>query len=53
LGDRPPPEIVEQQGLQEGDEVVVMKSTDRTIFEQALREVLRDHAATFEYLKDK
>lgn len=48
-----PPEVVEQQQLHEGDEVVVIKPADRTAFERALREVLHEHAATFEYLKDK
>lgn len=48
-----PPDVIEQQRLHEGDEVVVMRRADRTAFEQALQEVLRDHAATFEYLKDK
>jgi antitoxin component of MazEF toxin-antitoxin module len=47
------PDIVQQQGLQEGDEVVVLKSTDRATFDQALQQVLHDHAATFEYLQDK
>ena len=46
-------EVVEQQQLHEGDEVVVIKPADRTAFERALREVLHEHAATFEYLKDK
>jgi antitoxin component of MazEF toxin-antitoxin module len=48
-----PPEVIEQQQLREGDEVVVMKPADRTAFEQALQQVLRDHASTFEHLKDK
>ncbi|HEY7833395.1 MAG TPA: hypothetical protein VIG30_07485 [Ktedonobacterales bacterium] len=48
-----PPEVIEQQQLREGDEVVVMKPADRTAFEQALQQVLCDHASTFEYLKDK
>ncbi len=48
-----PPDIVQQQGLQEGDEVVVMKTAERTTFEQALQQVLRDHAGTFEFLEDK
>jgi antitoxin component of MazEF toxin-antitoxin module len=47
-----PPEVIEQQQLREGDEVVVMKPADRTAFEQALQQVLCDHASTFEYLKD-
>ncbi|MBA3826094.1 MAG: AbrB/MazE/SpoVT family DNA-binding domain-containing protein [Ktedonobacterales bacterium] len=47
------PDVVQEQGLQEGDEVVVMKSPDRPAFDQALQHVLHDHAATFEFLKDK
>jgi antitoxin component of MazEF toxin-antitoxin module len=48
-----PTEVIQEQGLQEGDEVVVMKSADRTTFEEALQVVLHDYAGTFEYLKDK
>jgi len=48
-----PPTIIQQQGLHEGDEVVVMKTTERATFEQALQQVLHDHAGTFEFLKDK
>ena len=48
-----PSDIIQQQQLQEGDEVVVMKTTDRMSFEQALQQVLQDYAETFEYLKDK
>ncbi len=46
------PDVVQRQGLQEGDEVVV-KNTDQTTFEEALEDVLHEHAATVEYLKDK
>jgi antitoxin component of MazEF toxin-antitoxin module len=45
-----PPDIAQHQGLQEGDEVVVMKVSERTAFERALQQVLRDHAGTFEFL---
>ena len=48
-----PADVVQQQQIHEGDEVVVMKSTASTIFEQTVKQVLQDHAATFEYLKDK
>src|SRR5262249_51303617 len=49
-----PPEVVSEHGLREGDEVLVLvvKTADRTAFEEALRRVLREHATTFEYLKD-
>lgn len=47
------PEEAEARQVQEGDEVIVLKTTDQTGFDQALQEVLREHAGTFEYLQDK
>ena len=48
-----PSEVAERQRLREGDEVLVLRAAERATFEQALEAVLRDHAGTFEYLKDK
>ena len=48
-----PAAIAEQQQLREGDEVVVLRAAERSAFEQALQAVLRDHAGTFDYLRDK
>jgi hypothetical protein len=47
------PEVVSEQDLREGDEVLVIKTADHTAFAEALRVVLRDHATTFAYLRDK
>ena len=48
-----PPEVVTHEGLHEGDEVTIIKTADRHTFEQELETVLQEHAATFDYLKDK
>jgi antitoxin component of MazEF toxin-antitoxin module len=48
-----PAAVAEQQHLREGDEVVVLRAVEPSAFEQALQAVLRDHAGTFEYLRDK
>ena len=47
------PEEAEARQVQEGDEVIVLKTTDQTGFDQALQEVLSKHAGTFAYLRDK
>jgi antitoxin component of MazEF toxin-antitoxin module len=48
-----PAEVARQQELREGDAVLVLRAGERTAFEQALRDVLREHAGTFDYLRDK
>jgi Antidote-toxin recognition MazE, bacterial antitoxin len=50
-----PPDVARRHNLRGGDEVVVFKATttEHDAFEQALEQVLRDHAPTFEYLRDK
>jgi antitoxin component of MazEF toxin-antitoxin module len=48
-----PAAVAEQHHLREGDEVVILKAGERADFEQALQAVLREHAGTFEYLRDK
>lgn len=48
-----PPDLASQEHLHEGDEVALIKATNRSTFEQALEAVLQEHATTFEYLKDR
>lgn len=48
-----PPEEAAARQVREGDEVIVIKTTDQTRFHQALEDILHEHAGTFEFLRDK